>query len=370
MVDNLSVQTRITTALPGLPADLGVLETLSRTLADNVKQVDTLTIGTPTIAVAQINTFTIDTAADGDAFTITINGIAVAAGTSAGTDKTVQRDAIEVLLLANAYFVANFAYADSSTDAFTVTALVAGEPFDMTETVESTSAYSFAISTANIVGTQFKLTINGYSFQYAAASTSIETERDALLVLLQADTILDDSVAFDESGTTIITVTALTAGTPFTMTYSNTSPKGAVGVGTVTFTTTTANVTGSPINFGRGIAQGSTARAANLPTATGFVFLGVARHSHKEQDLTTGVNRYVDGDTLPVIRKGRVWVPVEEAVTLTDDVYLRHTANGSDTPGGWRTDSDSSNADQVSNARWATAQSTIGGLAQLEIHMP
>ena len=68
-------------------------------------QIDNIAVTTVIAAVAQVMTLTITTAADADAFTIKINGVVVATGTTSGTDKTVQRDAIEVLLGANDYFV-------------------------------------------------------------------------------------------------------------------------------------------------------------------------------------------------------------------------------------------------------------------------
>ena len=440
-------------------------------------QINTLTVGTPTVAVAQITTFTIDTAAASDAFSITINGVIVAAGTSAGADKTVQRDAIETLLLANAYFTDNFDYADSSTDAFTVTAKVAGEPFDMTETVESTSAYSLAVSTPNVIGTQFQFTMDDKVFQYAAATTNATTERDALLALIEVDADFAELVDFAASSTNLILVNSLVAGTAFTMTYANESPKGAIGTGTVTFTTTTPNVagsayswaqqvanivgtqfkiiidgrellyaaasvvieterdallallladdvfvaevdfaasgttiititaatagdphtvtyqnengvgvagagtvtlvesvansTGNPITFGLGLAEGSTDDLAVLPSATSFLFAGIAMWKPKLLPNGSTAVQWEEADVMIVGRKGRIWVQAEDIVTKASNVFLRHTLGTTlQLPGRFRSDADTAKADQLDDARWVTSTTAVNQPAQLEINMP
>lgn len=442
-----------------------------------VAQIDTLTIGTPTIAIQQKMTLTITTAATADAFTIKINGVTVATGTSSGSDKTAQRDAIEALLEANDYFNANFTSTDNSTDALDIEALVAGEPFTMEETVESTSAWDITEDTANIVGTQFKFELDDKVFQYAAATTNITTERDALLSLLQGDTDFDDLVGFTADSTNKILVTALVAGTAFTMTYANESPKGDVGTGTVTFTTTTpntatsgyswaqqvanivgtqfkiiidgrellygasstsittertallalldaddifatevvfagpsagvititaatagdphtvtyenengrgvagagtvalvattANVTGNPIAFGRGVVEGSAVPLGVLPSVTGFLFAGIAQYKAKQLPNDGTGAKYEAGEAMTVQRRAVIWVRAEDAVSLTSDVYLRHTlGTATQLPGRFRSDSDSAKADQIDDARWVSETSGTDELAKLEINLP
>lgn len=440
-------------------------------------QIDTLTVGTPTVAVQQKMTLTVDTAAADDVFTIKINGVTVATGTTAGTDKTVHRDQIEALLEANQYFIDNFTSTDNSTDALDIEAIVAGEPFTMEETVDSTSAFSIAEDTANIVGTQFRFELDDKVLQYAAATTNITTERDALLSLLQADTDFDDLVTFAASSTNLILVTAIVPGTAFTMTYANESPKGDLGAGTVTFTTTTpnvagsayswanqtanivgtqfkiiidehellyaagttnieterdallallqaddifatevtfaasgttiititaattgdphtityqnengvgvagagtvtlvattANVTGNPVPFGRGLAEGTDGVVAVLPSATSFLFAGISVQIAKQVPNDGTGAKYTAGEAITVLRRGRIWVKAEETVALDDDVYLRHTIGSAaaELPGRFRTDADSAKADQITNARWVTPV-TGEGLAQIELFHP
>lgn len=76
---------------------------------------------------------------------------------------------------------------------------------------------------------------------------------------------------------------------------------------------------------------------------------------------------YDNGDLVPVMRSGYVWVETEGAVTEEGAVYARHTANGGNTTlGKTRGDTDSGNAAAVPNARFIS--STAGaGMALVEV---
>ena len=89
-------------ALEGGLYDAGFIDIVSRTPGGNVKQIDTIAVTEVIAEVAQSSEITITTAADADAFNVFIDGVLVATGTTVGTDKTVQRDALEALLDANA----------------------------------------------------------------------------------------------------------------------------------------------------------------------------------------------------------------------------------------------------------------------------
>ena len=368
------------TALPAFEGglyDSAVADKVSRTPGGNVKQVDTIAVTTVIAEVAQSSEITITTAADADAFNVFIDGVLVATGTTSGTDKTVQRDALEVLLEANAYFAANFVWADLSTDAGTITAVDPSRSFAIQIDVESTSVWTPTTGTAYTAGTQFELTVDGHVVRYGAQGTVEETESDAFLALILADAEISALVLAAEGTGAAITLTALTAGLSFTATLANQNESGQVGSGDIAISTTTANVTGNPIPFGRGLAQGLTDSGAVLPSATGFAFQGIsiARAKGRPRDNTvsppvTGDAEYKEDDAVAVLRKGRIWVVPEDAVTPASDVYVRHTAGiAGETVGRFRTDADSAKADQVSNARWITSASA-DALAVLEINTP
>jgi hypothetical protein len=122
------------------------------------------------------------------------------------------------------------------------------------------------------------------------------------------------------------------------------------------------------VEYGRPAVEGTDgAKQFLLPSAAGENFLGITLHSHDREDLDAdGVS---PDEPAELLRKGRIWVKVFEAIALGDDVYYQHTANAGAVPGDWRNDADTANADQLVQAQWLTAASA-GELALLEINYP
>ena len=360
-------------ALEGGVYDNGPNDVVSRTPGANVAQISTLTLTTGIAAVAEVQKITITTAADADVFHVFLNGHEVATGTSSGTDKTVQRDALQALLLADAYFVANFTWTDSSTDAGIITALNPGEGFDLFLTIDATSVWTISTNTENVVGTFIKLTINGIQYVYPCGSTTEATETAALLAVLLADTRLTNLVTVTNPTATTVVFTAIEAGVPFSISLVNANRQGQPGSGTVSLATGTANVTGNPVPFGRAVARTTTVNKAILPAATGFSFEGVTVNRAKalpqlDNPLATGTAQYNAGETMPVMRKGRIWVIPETTGALTASVYVRHTQGAAPeaTPGRFRATDDSGKVDVLTGARWVTVP-TAGELAVIEL---
>lgn len=109
-------------------------------------------------------------------------------------------------------------------------------------------------------------------------------------------------------------------------------------------------------------------------SATGQTPVGVLVHTQAQQDPTLadplGVALL---EPASVLRRGRVWVVVEETIVLSDSVFFRHTAGGGGSEiGAFRTDADTASADQITNAEWLEGSSTSGGglIALLEINVP
>jgi hypothetical protein len=139
------------------------------------------------------------------------------------------------------------------------------------------------------------------------------------------------------------------------------------------------------IEFGLGLvfddAQDGDRKRVKVPAAAGETFVGIAAFDHTRpvsgeiDGLTvlesTQTVQYRAGDAIKLIRRGRIVVQVEEAVTPESAVFLRHTANGAGTaPGYFRTDIDTDGAIDVS-AFCKFATTTAGaGLAYLDINLP
>lgn len=114
-----------------------------------------------------------------------------------------------------------------------------------------------------------------------------------------------------------------------------------------------------------GVSQ-ATGTAAN---ASEDLFLGVAVHTHTLGANADGETVYAATETVGVLHRGRIWVPVEENVAMGDPVYLRTITVSADLRGAFRMSADSGNAMLIPNARWVVA-GTDGGLAQLELNLP
>lgn len=129
------------------------------------------------------------------------------------------------------------------------------------------------------------------------------------------------------------------------------------------------------IPFGVGLKEGTTGGTnCAVPAAAGARIIGVALRTdnYENRSLTTTL-AIAQKDVVSVLRRGRVWVLVEQDVVVGDDVFVRHTARLTNTQlGGFRTDADTASsvdyAAVLANARFVSAASA-GGLAQLEIDL-
>jgi len=84
---------------------------------------------------------------------------------------------------------------------------------------------------------------------------------------------------------------------------------------------------------------------------------GVVVRSHvTEEDETNGIPIKTVAD---VLRSGEIWVPVEEAVTPDDAVFVRFTAETGKPKGGFRTDNASGKAAELPGASWVKGGSSI-----------
>lgn len=213
----------------------------------------------------------------------------------------------------------------------------------------------------------YTVTVQGVPASYTTdASPTLQELYDGLIAALQGNAYIHNkTVVVTGNGSTVMTLTAVEAGVPFTA--AETADPG----NNMVLATPTPNVTGNPIPFGFGLAQSLTnAAQAVLPSATGFLFAGVAVHKQKAQQNAVEAARYEAGESVSVLKKGRIWVWSEQAVGPGDPVYLRHTANGANVPGQFRKDADTARADQITTgARWASI-TTGAGLALLEVNIP
>lgn len=143
-----------------------------------------------------------------------------------------------------------------------------------------------------------------------------------------------------------------------------------------------ANEAATPfIPFGKAVVK-LTADADNqcsLPASATDVtdrLLGIAIADVSiEEDAAIAFGHYKEGDSVPVLRKGRIWVIAETIVTdISLGVFIRHTTPGGSPPlaslGSFRTDADTANATENTSLTWLTTTSAIGELAVVEFNLP
>lgn len=105
---------------------------------------------------------------------------------------------------------------------------------------------------------------------------------------------------------------------------------------------------------------------------TGKPFLGITIYDpSKYVNWPSGVTKmYPIGQLVSIMRKGRIWVFVEEAVTPASTPYCRIIANGGNNVlGRFRASVDGGNAEAVPASRFWTSAGA-GGFALLELNLP
>jgi hypothetical protein len=156
-------------------------------------------------------------------------------------------------------------------------------------------------------------------------------------------------------------------------------------LGDAGFTDKVSRYSAAVIPYGRCVIFDTTPGKVKLPAAAADV-LDANSESRKVEGIVlrteaievqpdnvlgvagANVPAYPIGYSMSILRKGRVWVWAEEAVTVTDQVFVRHTAAVNEVPGNFRQDVDTANAELLHGARFLTA-TAAAGLVLLEINL-
>lgn len=140
------------------------------------------------------------------------------------------------------------------------------------------------------------------------------------------------------------------------------------------------------IPFGRVVAYNAAQDKVKLPAAATDILdansesrpvagVVIAQLDMEEQDANVlgvagaNVPAYPIGRPFGLVRKGRIWVWSEQAVSPTDQVFVRYTASGDNVVGNVRKDADTATAALLKGARFATI-TTGAGLVLLEVNLP
>lgn len=109
--------------------------------------------------------------------------------------------------------------------------------------------------------------------------------------------------------------------------------------------------------------------------ATAAAVIGITVHHHvTEQQLLQGVTPEDAGippkSPMPVLKRGRINVKVEEAVTPASPVYVRHTAGVGEQKGAFRASADGGDAVQLTTGFRFLTSAGAGEMAVLEVNLP
>lgn len=123
------------------------------------------------------------------------------------------------------------------------------------------------------------------------------------------------------------------------------------------------------IELGLGVVQGTDPeKQVKIPSTTGQKFEGVSVEQWDvRKDFTTSEGLYDDKRDMAVLRKGLIWVHIDQDVTINDPVYVRHSGGNE---GYFRKDADTANADLVPTAIFRNTATAATGIAQIEINIP
>ena len=119
------------------------------------------------------------------------------------------------------------------------------------------------------------------------------------------------------------------------------------------------------IPFGKVVKLGT--EDGCLKVTSGATFWGVAAASPEvEPDASTDAMEYDADKYVPVLRRGRIWVDVEEAVAVTDSVFVRVTASGLNLPGNLRASSGGAIAAVLRRQTLTLSGALDGGTGQID----
>lgn len=115
---------------------------------------------------------------------------------------------------------------------------------------------------------------------------------------------------------------------------------------------------------------------AHLPQATGDIttvgkVAGISVHNHGVEQNKGGINNlgYEPQSAMNLLKKGRIYVTVEDAVVKGGLPFVRFVAGATEQLGSFRSDADTSDAVALPNASYVTSAGA-GELAVVEVNIP
>lgn len=242
---------------------------------------------------------------------------------------------------------------------------VAGQPYDSSHSVLS-GMFSTRKLVSVVIGASdsqvYTITINGVACSFTAGTSTTTALIAAGLVSAINGSSQAPYVTASGTNTPILIESDVDAD----FTYSD-----SAGTGTLTETVLVAHGQSAPAGvllvIDERAARGVADFAVRLPRATGDV-TSVSRFGVSAKTRASESASYTS-QMVDCISDGRVWVPVEEAVTAGDAAFVRFAAGAGGTQlGAFRKSADSASAVALPNAKYLT-DGSAGGLAVVQFDM-
>lgn len=122
-------------------------------------------------------------------------------------------------------------------------------------------------------------------------------------------------------------------------------------------------VEGSGVLFGKAVKQGTNDGQAVALSANTDKVLGVVVHKHIEK------GELLEKDSISVLRRGRIYVKVEEAVVAGDPVFVRAVVAGAEEAGSFRKSADSTDTIDLTSVAEFLTSAEAGEFAVVDINL-
>lgn len=118
------------------------------------------------------------------------------------------------------------------------------------------------------------------------------------------------------------------------------------------------------MKFGIAVKFGSNAQGVQKLTAITEKVAGILIHEHVENGVLN------QGMQVALLRKGRIYVMVEENVSVGDPVFVRAVAAGLEVAGAFRKSQDGTDCIDLSAKAQFLSAASAGGLAIVDLNLP
>jgi hypothetical protein len=295
----------------------------------------------------------------GDVVT-TINGVTVT--TSFSADKATSMAAIATALQA-LDFVSTAVYTGGSN----IITITAATQVHLSVAVD-VSGITGTMTITSIVGTSSDRFL-GLSIRDVREEGSFRNRNnDQVILTLSGDTLTtSDTVTATINGVTGSTVTYATSEANTLQLLAN-SILSIAGVANAVVSGRTITVTNNP---GLLMEKASVAVVDNALASVAPSF--APTYSQQANPLAVNATAYLASETVNVLRKGRVWVRVEEAIALGNTVFMRINTGTGAQKGAFRNDADSGTCVEVAALTFiGPSQTAPDGtlVAPVEINQP